>query len=172
MPITLSSPTLHSGARDRARLLPWLLLGGYTVATLDMLSAMAYWAPHGVPASRVLQSIAAWFLGPAAFSGGIATAALGAFIYGHLMWGVVALYHAIARRHPVLLRRPILCGAIYGAIAYFGIFAGLASLLTGKPASLGDPAWILTCLMVFMTLVGIPCALFSRAAHSGARARR
>src|SRR3546814_21189728 len=82
------------------------------------------------------------------------------------MWGVVALYHAIARRRPVLLRRPILCGAAYGAIAYFGIFAGLASLLTGKPANLGDPAWILTCLVVFMTLVGIPCALFSRAARS------
>src|SRR3546814_15174705 len=88
------------------------------------------------------------------------------------MWGVVALYHAIARRRPVLLRRPILCGAAYGAIAYFGIFAGLASLLTGKPANLGDPAWILTCLVVFMILVGIPCALFSRTARSGARARR
>lgn len=159
-----SSPTLHPGMRDRARALPWLLLGGYTVAALDMLSAMAYWAPHGVPASRVLQSIAAWFLGPAAFSGGIATAALGAFLYAHLMWGVVALYHAIARRHPVLLRRPVLCGSIYGAIAYFGIFAGLAPLLTGKPANLGDPAWILTCLVVFTTLVGISCALFSRAA--------
>lgn len=164
MPITLPSPVLHPATQDRPLPLPWLLLGGYTVATLDMLSAMAYWAPHGIPASRVLQSISVWFLGPAAFSGGIATAALGAFIYGHLMWGVVALYHAIARRHRVLLRRPILCGAIYGAIAYFGIFAGLASLLTGKPSDLGEPAWILTCLLVFMTLVGIPCALFSRAA--------
>src|SRR3546814_10514096 len=81
MPIMLSSPTLHSVMRDRVRPLPRLLLGGYTVATLDMLCAMAYWAPHEVPASRVLQSISAWFLGPAAFSGGIATAALGAFIY-------------------------------------------------------------------------------------------
>jgi hypothetical protein len=164
MPITLSSTALHPNARQRTRSLPWLLLGGYTVATLDMLSAMAYWAPHGVPAHRLLQSIAAWFLGPAAFSGGVATSVLGALVYGHLMWGVVALYHAIARRHPVLLRRPILCGSIYGAIAYFGIFAGLAALLRGKPTDLGEPAWILTCLVVFMTLVGIPCALFSRAA--------
>src|SRR3546814_4593960 len=93
-------------------------------------------------------------------------------LFRSLMWGVVALYHAIARRRPVLLRRPILSVAAYGAITYFGIFAGLASLLTGKPANLGDPAWILTCLVVFMTLVGIPCALFSRADRSGARARQ
>src|SRR3546814_8076448 len=70
MPIMLSSPTLPSVMRDRVRPLPWLLLGGYTVATLDMLSAMAYWAPPEVPARRVLQSISAWFLGPAPVSGG------------------------------------------------------------------------------------------------------
>ena len=164
MPVTLSPTVPRPGALHPARPFPWLLLGGYTVATLDMLCAIAYWAPHGLPASRVMQTFATWILGPAALSGGIATAALGAFIYGHLMWGVVALYHAIARRHPVLLRRPILCGSTYGAIAYFGIFAGLSPLLTGRAPNLGEPAWILTCIVVFMTLVGIPCALFSRAA--------
>lgn len=164
MRITLSSPALHPGPRVRHLSLPWLLLGGYTVATLDVLCAIAYWAPHGVTASRILQTIATWCLGPAAYSGGAATAAFGALFYGHLMWGVVALYHAIARRQPILLRRPILFGAAYGAIAYFAIFAGLASLLTGKPADLGDPAWILTCIVVYTTLVGIPCALFARAA--------
>jgi len=169
MPITLSSAPLHPAARARQRSLPWLLLGGYTVAALDVLCAIAYWAPQGVGAGRILQTFAAWFLGPAAYSGGVATATLGALVYGHLMWGVVALYHAIARRHPVLLRRPILCGAAYGAVAYFAIFAGLASLFTGKPASLGEPAWILTCIVVYMTLVGIPCALFSRAAGTRRR---
>src|SRR5690606_10238540 len=115
-------------------------------------------------ARRLLHTISTCCLGPAAYAGGFATAAFGAFIYGHLMWGVVALYHAIASHHPVLLRRPILCGAVYGAIAYFAIFAGLASLLTGKPSDLGDPDWILTCVVVYTTLVGIPCALFARVA--------
>jgi hypothetical protein len=168
MPASLSSPILRFGVPHSGRSFPWLLLGGYTVATLDMLCAIAYWAPHGVTAERVLQSIATWVLGHAAVTGGAATALLGAFIYGHLMWGVVRLYHSLARRNPVLLQRPILCGSIYGGIAYFGIFAVLAPLLTGKPLGLGDPAWVLTCIVVFMTLVGIPCALFSRMA---ARAR-
>src|SRR3546814_4321101 len=69
MPIMLSSPTLHSVMRDCVRPLPWLLLGVYTVATLDLLCPMAYLAPHEVPACRVLQSISAWFLGPALLSG-------------------------------------------------------------------------------------------------------
>ena len=166
MQTTLSSTDLPHAARAHSHSMPWLLLGGYTVATLDMLCAIAYWAPRGVDASRVLQSIPAWFLGPAAYAGGIATAVLGALLYGHLMWGVVALYHALSRRHPVLLRKPILYGACYGALAYFAIFGGLASLLSGKPASLGEPAWILTCVVVYMILVGIPCALFSRAASA------
>jgi len=164
MPATVSHANLRSGATHPARSFPWLLLGGYTVATFDMVCAIAYWAPHGVSASRVLQSIATWILGPAALTGGAATALLGAFIYGHVMWGVVALYHAIARRRPVLLQRPVRCGAVYGAIAYFAIFKVMAPLLTGKLPAIGDPAWELTCIVVFMTLVGIPCALFSRAA--------
>lgn len=168
MPATLSHANFRPGATHQARSLPWLLLGGYTVATFDMVCAIAYWAPHGVSASRVLQSIATWVLGPAALAGGTATALLGAFIYGHVMWGVVALYHAIARRHPVLLQQPVRYGSIYGALAYFAIFKVMAPLLTGKLPTIGDPAWELTCIVVFMTLVGIPCALFSRAA-AGAR---
>lgn len=164
MRTTLPFPAPHPGLHAPRRPLPWLLIGGYTVAALDLLCAAVYWAPHGVGAGRILQTIATWCLGPAAYTGGLASAAFGAVFYGHLMWGVVALYHALARRHPVLLRRPILCGAGYGAIAYFAIFAGLAPLLTGKPANLGDAPWILTCIVVYTTLVGIPCALFSRAA--------
>ncbi|MEP6897904.1 MAG: hypothetical protein ABI870_05185 [Rhodanobacter sp.] len=144
--------------------IPWLLLGGYTVAALDMLAAIAYWAHDGVSATRILQGPATWVLGASAHAGGIATAFLGAFIYAHLLWGVVALYHVMARRHPLLWRRPFVCGAIYGAIAYGAIFQIMVPLLTRTHPWAGSPQWILTCLAVYMTLVGIPCALFSRAA--------
>lgn len=147
---------------------PWLLLGGYTVAAFDVTAAIAWWTPQGVSASRILQSFAAWVLGPAAYTGGIASALLGAVLYGHLMWGVVALYNRLAKRHPVLLRRSLPCGAIYGAIAYVFIFHFMAPLLSGRTVDYSQVGWIATCLIVFMTLVGIPCALFSRAA-SGMR---
>jgi hypothetical protein len=158
MPVALSVATPRRTIR-----LPWLLVGGYTVATLDMLAAIAYWAPHGTPATRILQSVATWILGPAAYAGGTTTALLGMVVYAQLMWGVVALYHAIAQRHPVLLRHPMTCGAIYGVAAYVAIFQLMAPLLSGiRPAF--DPAWIATCVVVYATLVGMPCALFARAA--------
>jgi hypothetical protein len=157
------SATLSIAASRRTLRMPWLLVGGYTVATLDLLAAMAYWAPDGVSATRVLQSIATWILGPAAYTGGLATAVLGAVVYAQVMWGVVALYHAMARRWPVLLRRPVTCGVLYGAVAYVAIFQVMAPLLSGiRPAF--DPLWIATCVVVYTTLVGIPCALFAREA--------
>lgn len=143
---------------------PWLLVGGYTVAAFDLAAAIAWWAPQGVSASRILQSFTAWVLGPAAYSGGAVSALLGAALYGHLMWGVVALYHRLAKHYPVLLRRPVACGASYGAIAYFAIFHCMAPLLSGRAVDYSQVGWIATCVLVFMTLVGIPCALFSRAA--------
>lgn len=157
------SATLSLATPRRALRMPWLLVGGYTVAALDMLAAMAYWAPDGVSAIRVLQSVATWILGPAAYTGGMVTALLGAFVYAQVMWGVVALYRAIARRYPVLLRRPVTCGVLYGALAYVAIFQVMAPLLSGiRPAF--DPLWVATCVVVFTTLVGIPCALFAREA--------
>ena len=144
---------------------PWLLVGGYVAALLDLSAAAAYWMPRGLRASRIPQGIASWLLGPSAFSGGAFTAVLGFLLYGQLLWGVATLYDAIARRHPVLLRRPLACGALYGLAVYGAIFQVLVPLLTGaRPAA--DPAWTGTCLLAYATVVGIPCALFSRAARA------
>lgn len=153
--------TLRSSRR--ALRIAWLPIGGFTVAALDLLAAMAYWAPHGVTPSRILQDIASWLLGPMAFMGGTSTAVLGALLYGQLLWGVIAFYHALAQRYPVMLRHPFRCGAIYGALAYGAIFQVMAPLLTGVRGPL-DPEWIVTCVLVYAFLVGIPCALFSRLA--------
>lgn len=158
-------------ARARSSGLPaaWLVLGGVTVAVLDMLCAMAYWARDGVTPEHVLQSVAVWFAGPSAFAGGLGTAASGSLLYVLVMCGVVALYYAMARPWSLLLRRPLLCGGIYGALAYLAIFQLVVPLLTGTRTH--DPMWIATCIVVFTTLVGMPCALFARAAASASYAR-
>lgn len=147
---------------------PWLLLGGYSMAALDTLFAIVWWAPHGVPPIQVLQTFASWVLGPAAYAGGMSSALLGAVVYAHLMWAVVVLYHRLARRHRLLLRRPLACGAAYGVVAYGFIFHLMGPLLGGSAADYSHPGWIAACVAVFMTLVGIPCALLSRVA-SGRR---
>ena len=152
----------------RGLAMPWLLLGGYAAAALDLLAAMAYWVPRGIAPGRIPQSIAAWLLGPEAFAGGVSTAVFGALLYGQLLWGVTMLYHAIARRHPLLLRRPLACGALYGILAYVAIFQLVAPLCFGaRPVH--DLVWTATCVLVYATLVGMPCALFSRAALTTTR---
>lgn len=158
--------TLSSVNSRRSIVLPWLLIGGYTVAALDMLVAIAFWAGHGVPASRILQGPAAWILGPAAYSGGSFTALAGAILYGHLMWGVVRLYRALARHQPILRRHPFVCGSLYGAAAYFAIFQVMAPLVTGRLPDFQNLDWTLICVVTFMALVGIPCALFARMADN------
>ena len=61
--------------------LAWILAAGVLAATLDLLYATAFWSLRGVPAQRILQSIAAGLLGRASFDGGVRSAALGALLH-------------------------------------------------------------------------------------------
>lgn len=152
------APHRRSGA-----IAAWLMLGGFTVGALDMLSAMIYWGRLGVSPEHILQGVVAWIAGSPAYAGGWGNALLGALLYGLLMWGVVALYHVMAQRWPLLSRHPLRCGGAYGALAYLAIFQLLVPWMTGSHGNL-DPAWIASCVIVYTTLVGIPCALFARVA--------
>ncbi|NZA26673.1 hypothetical protein H0E84_09770 [Luteimonas sp. SJ-92] len=138
-----------------------VLLCGIVAATLDLAVAIAFWAAEGMPAGRVLQAIAAWLLGPAAYSGGTATALFGVLLYTGLMCALAAGYRGLARRHGALLRRPLLGGALYGAAAYLAIFGLAVPVLTSAPAFV-RPDWTLVCLLAYMFLIGVPCALFAR----------
>lgn len=145
---------------------PWLLLGGVTAACLDLSFAAIYWTTlHGSSPTRVLQSIASWVLGADAFAGGSQTAALGAALYTYLMCVLMALYHAAAARHPVLLRRPLACGALYGMGMYLLIFQLIVPNFTATSPQPPPLDWTLACLLAYAVLIGIPCALFTRIAR-------
>ncbi|WP_407354250.1 hypothetical protein [Luteimonas sp. R10] len=155
--ITLTSPL--AGAPSLRHHPIWLC--GVLTATLDLGLAIAFWAAEGVSAGRVLQGVAAWVLGPAAYSGGAATALLGTLLYTGLMCALAAGYRVLARRHGALLHRPLLGGALYGAAAYLLIFGLAVPALTSAPA-FTRPDWALVCLLAYMFLIGVPCALFAR----------
>lgn len=97
----------------------WAVLVGGTVAgTLDILFAISFAAYNGVDAVRVLQSVASGALGDAAFSGGNATAALGLACHFALSYLWAALFLAAAWRLPVLVRRPLISGAVFGIVVF------------------------------------------------------
>lgn len=143
--------------------LPLWLPGGLAAAVADLALAAAYWSQHGSTAQRVLQSISAWVMGPPAYQGGWESAMLGFLLYAGTMCAVMALYQLLSRRFDVLLRRPVVCGALYGVLMYVLIFHLLvphfSAAVTRRPLPL---QWEVLCVAAYIGLIGIPCALLAR----------
>ncbi len=139
-----------------------VLACGLLAASLDMALAFAWWLPRGTSPVQVLQSIAAWFAGPAAYAGGAATALAGGLLYVGLMCALAAGYRGLARSLPLLRRHPLPCGALYGALAYLLVFGALVPALTRHTAFAGSAGWNAVCLLAYAFLIGVPCACFAR----------
>ncbi|WP_368562830.1 hypothetical protein [Pseudoxanthomonas sp. UTMC 1351] len=146
------------------RPVPWLLLAAVIATVLDLGFAVLFWAAEGVPAIRVLQSIATWLLGRAAYEGGIATAALGSVLYVVLMWALAVIYRGLSRSFPRLLRQPVRFGLAYGALMYGLVFHIAVPLFTAAGPASQRPDWIAACVLAYMVLVGLPCAWAARRA--------
>ena len=154
-----------STANRRPRPAAFVLAGGLVAGTLDIVYACTFWAlKAGVPARRILQSVAAGLLGRASFDGGAATAALGLALHFLIATSMSAAYYLVARRWPLLWRRPILCGAAYGLLLY-GIMNHIVVPLSAAGPGSKDPLWIALSIAVHVLLIGIPIALFARRAH-------
>lgn len=143
------------------RPIPWLLLAAICAAVLDLGFAVLFWAPD-VAAIRIPQSIASWWLGRAAFDGGLATAALGTATYVALMWALAGLYLRLSRSFPQLLRHPTRFGFLYGAVMYGLVFHIGVPLFTAAGPASQRMDWIAACVAAYMVLVGLPCAWASR----------
>jgi hypothetical protein len=158
-----------ASAAERNRVILHVLAGGLVAGTLDILYAWGFWAiKAGVSMTRILQSVAAGLLGRAAsVSGGAATAALGLALHFFIATAMSLAYHLVSRRVPLLVRRPVLCGAAYGLVLY-----GIMNYLVVPLSAAGgggskDPLWIGLGVFVHMFLVGVPIALVARRAQAG-----
>ncbi len=93
--------------------------GGFTAGVLDIIAAFVVGGSTGVAPTRVLQAIASGLLGRDAFEGGLATAALGLFLHFVIAFGAAAIYYAASLRLPVLIRRWLVCGLVFGLAVFF-----------------------------------------------------
>jgi hypothetical protein len=135
-----------------------LALGGCGLAALDLGFAIAYWALQDVPAMRVLQSIAAWTMGRDAFAGGWSSAWCGAALYALLIVGMVLAYRSASRRYRLLLRRPLLCGALYGVAMYLLVFQVVVPHFSAASIQPEPLDWTLACVSAYVLVIGMPCA--------------
>lgn len=157
-------------AQRSRRALDDVLACGAITAGLDLGLAMLWWHPLGVAPARVLQSIAEWTIGPSAYAGGGATAALGLLVYWAIMCMLAASFRILAKRIPFLKQYPLPCGALFGLAAYVAIFGFLVPASIGRPA-FGPPAWAMTCALAYAFLIGVPCAWFASRAESALSTR-
>ncbi|HMA43166.1 MAG TPA: hypothetical protein VKO86_04075 [Gemmatimonadales bacterium] len=156
---------------SRSRPLTLVLTGGIIAGGLDIVYAIVFWAvKRGVPAQRILQSVAAGLLGRASFAGGLRTAALGLVLQCFIAVTMSLTYYLVSLRWARLWQRPLPYGAAYGALLYV-IMNYLVVPLSAASAGSKDPLWVVLSIAVHMFLIGIPIALFTRRAHLWADAR-
>lgn len=142
-----------------------ILFGGLTVAVLDIADAFIFYAFYGASPVRILQSIAVGVLGrDAAFGGGAGTAVLGAALHCFISLTIVTVFYLAARRLPVLTRRPVVSGTIYGLGVYLTMYLVVLPLSRVGMPHFNHLGPVLDEILIHIFGVGIPAALFVRAA--------
>ena len=142
-----------------------IIYGALVVGILDLIDALVFFGLRGAAPIRICQSIAAGMLGRAAFQGGAATAALGVALHFFIATCIVVTFYVASLRLPVLVRHAVIAGVLYGLAVY-----GVMNYIVIPLSALGGrgpfvlPVFI-NGLLIHAFGVGLPAALFVRAAH-------
>ena len=141
----------------------WIVAGTLVIGTVDAAYAIIFWGMRGVAPIRIFQSIAAGLLGRAAFNGGLRSETLGLALHYCISLGIVVVYWIASRSLPLLMRRPIVCGAIYGVLVY--LFMNYVVIpVSAAQRSRFLLSWVVCSVIVHAFLIGVPAALFARKA--------
>lgn len=141
-----------------------VVVAGLAAGAIDILYACAFWFVRtGTAPRRIVQSVAAGLMGPAAFAAGSASAALGLFLHFGIALVVAVVFAVGARRWPRLVDQPWRSGALYGLVVY-AVMNGVVLPLSAAGPPAGDPLWIALTLAVHALGIGVPVALGARAA--------
>lgn len=157
----LLSPKGHQrpgGLAITNRTLPAILWGGLVAGAADICAAALIWK---IPIDTVFKSVARGWHGNAAMKGGWDMVAVGAASHFFITLVCAGLYVFAARRLPILTRRPVICGALFGLIIY-----GVMTYVVTPLSAIGprpSPPVDLTLLLAILAnvMVGLIIALFA-----------
>lgn len=141
-----------------------MIVGGSIAGTLDILFAISFAAYRGVAPAVLLQTVASGLLGNAAISGGIATAALGLLLHFGMAYRWAGIFLLTSRRLPMLVRRPILSGVLFGAAIFLAMRLVVLPLSAFPYPVTFKPLATILDLLSHTLLFGIPIALATRRA--------
>lgn len=147
---------------NRLRIFQAIMWGGLVAGALDLAFALSFnhWR-SGVPFIRVPQAVASGLLGISSFKGGLTSAALGVVVHFFIALIFAAFYNVAASLWPVLTRRALLCGPLYGAAIYF-LMNWVVLPLSHAPKFKHTPVSTLSDLASHLFFVGLTIALFAR----------
>ena len=155
-------PPGDAPATGRPRALDTILYGGLAVGVLDGLFALVFYGLIlGAKPSRIFQSVASGLLGRASYEGGTSTFVLGILLHFVVAFGVAAVFYLASLKLPVLIRRAVVCGLIYGLLAYLVMNYVVVPLSAIGPRPTPLNAF-LPAFVAHAFLVGLPVALLAR----------
>ena len=139
-----------------------ILIGGAIAGTLDITYAIGFSALRGVSPMCILQSVASGLLGAPAFSGGLATAALGLVLHFCIAFSAAAIFYLASKSIPFLTRHPVVAGLFYGFLIY-AVMNLIVLPLSAYPRKVSFPLMVLvTGLLAHMFFIGLPISLAVR----------
>ncbi len=105
---------------------------GLVAGTLDITENLVFNQLRGITPKMVFQYIASGLIGMKSFRAGLASVALGVVLHYIIALTWTSIFYAASRKVAILLRRPVICGLLYGGFVY--LFMNLVVLpLSGVP---------------------------------------
>jgi len=150
-------------ASEAAALTPWrsTLYGTAVVGGIDFAYATLFVVYRGRPWYRPWQGVASAVLGADSFKGGYPSALLGVLLHFTVAACIVAVYLIASRWVPVLRQKTLLCGVVYGVLAFFVMNLVVVPLTRIGPQPLVWSAFNVGGLLLHTFLLGPAAAYFA-----------
>jgi len=137
-----------------------IAITGLIVGAMDITSALILAVSRGSTVTRLLQFVASGLIGPKAFEGGAATAALGLGLHFVIAFSLVAVFYLVSRSLAVVRSHAAIAGIVYGLVVFGVMNLIVLPLSAAKPrhSLSGD----LIQIGIHMFIIGLPTSLLIR----------
>ena len=118
----LTPPTPSYALASNSRAFAAIFSAGLLCGVMDISAAFITWWPKGVKPPRLLQGVAAGWLGPKSFDGGMPTAALGLAFHFLIAFTAATIFYVASRQLAFMIDRPVVSGVLYGIAVYLVMY--------------------------------------------------
>ena len=136
---------------------------GLIAGTLDIADNLIFNQFRGISPVRVFQYIASGLIGMKSFQLGLASVALGVLIHYTIALFWTGVFYTASRKFSILVRRPVICGLLYGVVVYLVMNFVILPLsrVPPRPAAVTLPSRI-NAVLALLLFIGLTISLLTR----------